>query len=459
MSIFNFNLRDTGKITFGTDNEIELGHVHDTGLTLKHTATADDKPIILTLATGETDIAADDVIGTINFQAPYESSGTDAIEVCAGIEAVAEGVFAENNNATKLSFKTGASEAATEKMSLSSGGNLTINNGTLTAATGSTIGNLTLANGSITDSSGTISFGDENLTTTGILTAATGSTIGNLTLANGSITDSSGTISFGNEALTTTGILTAASGSSIGNLTLANGSITDSSGAISFGNEALTTTGTITVARTSNSVTTAAITASQSGYGMFMDGSIESGVGPRGYIGFYNGGIAKNPAFIELNWIGPTMKINGNIQYTGTISDVSDDRLKENEVLITDAVTTIQKLRPQIYDKKTTFTNTDTTTWDQESGLIAQEVYYDATELRHLVIVPDGVTPDENITTSTDPSDDPDYSSWGDEPASINYIGVIPYLVKSIQELKDTIDSQSATITNLTTRITALENP
>ena len=383
MSIFNFNLRDTGKITFGTDNEIELGHVHDTGLTLKHTATADDKPIILTLATGETDIAADDVIGTINFQAPYESSGTDAIEVCAGIEAVAEGVFAENNNATKLSFKTGASEAATEKMSLSSGGNLTINNGTLTAATGSTIGNLTLA----------------------------------------------------------------------------NGSITDSSGAISFGNEALTTTGTITVARTSNSVTTAAITASQSGYGMFMDGSIESGVGPRGYIGFYNGGIAKNPAFIELNWIGPTMKINGNIQYTGTISDVSDDRLKENEVLITDAVTTIQKLRPQIYDKKTTFTNTDTTTWDQESGLIAQEVYYDATELRHLVIVPDGVTPDENITTSTDPSDDPDYSSWGDEPASINYIGVIPYLVKSIQELKDTIDSQSATITNLTTRITALENP
>ena len=24
MSIFNFNLRDTGKITFGTDNEIEI---------------------------------------------------------------------------------------------------------------------------------------------------------------------------------------------------------------------------------------------------------------------------------------------------------------------------------------------------------------------------------------------------------------------------------------------------
>ena len=35
------------------------------------------------------------------------------------------GDFAADNNATKLSFKTAASEAASEKMSLSSGGNLT----------------------------------------------------------------------------------------------------------------------------------------------------------------------------------------------------------------------------------------------------------------------------------------------------------------------------------------------
>ena len=41
--------------------------------------------------------------------------------------------------------------------------------GTLNASTGSTIGNLTLANGSITDSSGAISFGNENITTTGTL--------------------------------------------------------------------------------------------------------------------------------------------------------------------------------------------------------------------------------------------------------------------------------------------------
>jgi len=46
--------------------------------------------------------------------------------IAAGIEAVSEGDFAADNNATKLSFKTGASEAATEKMALSSAGVLSI---------------------------------------------------------------------------------------------------------------------------------------------------------------------------------------------------------------------------------------------------------------------------------------------------------------------------------------------
>ena len=92
--------------------------------------------------------------------------------------------------------------------------------GTLSAGSGSTFGNLTLADGSITDSSGDISFGNENLTTTGTITAATGSQIGNLTLANGSITDSSGDISFGNENLTTTGTLNVSGLSTLSTLTV-----------------------------------------------------------------------------------------------------------------------------------------------------------------------------------------------------------------------------------------------
>ena len=117
---------DAAVLSFGEDNEITITHVADKGLNLKHTATGDDKPIILTLQTGETDIAANDVIGTINFQAPDEGQGTDAILVAAGIEAVSEGDFSSSNNATKLVFKTAASEAAASKMTLSSAGVLTV---------------------------------------------------------------------------------------------------------------------------------------------------------------------------------------------------------------------------------------------------------------------------------------------------------------------------------------------
>jgi hypothetical protein len=119
-------LADGGIIYFGNDQDVTLTHDPDDGLFLKSIATGDDNPVLLTLQTGETDIAADDVIGAINFQAPDEGTGTDAILVAAGIEAVSEGDFSSSNNATKLSFKTGASEAASERMSLSSAGLLTI---------------------------------------------------------------------------------------------------------------------------------------------------------------------------------------------------------------------------------------------------------------------------------------------------------------------------------------------
>ena len=119
-------LADGGVIYFGNDQEITLDHNADDGLRLKHTATADDKPINLILQTGETDMAANDVLGKISFQAPDEGTGTDANEIAAAIQAVSEGDFSSSSNATKLSFMTGASEAATEKMTISSAGDVVI---------------------------------------------------------------------------------------------------------------------------------------------------------------------------------------------------------------------------------------------------------------------------------------------------------------------------------------------
>ena len=119
-------LSDASVLGFGVDTDVKITHVHDSGLEFKNTSTDDDTPFVLLIQTGETIITGSDVLGKIQFQAPDESSGTDAILVAAEIAAVAESAFSASSNATKLSFKTGASEIAAEKMSLSSGGNLSL---------------------------------------------------------------------------------------------------------------------------------------------------------------------------------------------------------------------------------------------------------------------------------------------------------------------------------------------
>ena len=125
---------DSGVLNFGADKEITLTHDPDDGLILKHAATADDSFPELTFQTGDTDIAVNDLLGRINFQAPDEGAGTDAILVAGAIAAISEGDFSSSANATSLIFQTGASETATTKMTLSSGGNLDVT-GDITGST------------------------------------------------------------------------------------------------------------------------------------------------------------------------------------------------------------------------------------------------------------------------------------------------------------------------------------
>jgi hypothetical protein len=112
-------------ISLGDGQDVTITHDPDDGIFLKSTATTDDNPIILTMQTGETDINLDDALGGIYFQAPDEGTGTDAILVAAGIEAVSVGEFGAASNATKLSFLTANSEVAAEKASLDQAGNFT----------------------------------------------------------------------------------------------------------------------------------------------------------------------------------------------------------------------------------------------------------------------------------------------------------------------------------------------
>jgi hypothetical protein len=157
---------------------------------------------------------------------------------------------------------------------------------------------------------------------------------------------------------------------------------------------------------------------------------------------------------------------NGTLAVAGaataaSFTPSSDDRIKSDEVFIEEATSTLRKLRPQTYNKWSAmdYTTNSNASCTRESGLIAQEIFYDAPELRHLVTIPEGA--DSNalyttaITSSSDPSIDPDYKDWGSNIAFLNYIGLIPYLIKSIQEKDADLQIAQSNIATLESRITA----
>jgi hypothetical protein len=117
---------DDAAIQFGADSEITLTHRHNDGLILKHTGTGSGSRPALAFHAGETEITSGDVLGKIEFQAPDEASGTDAVLIGAEIRAVAEDTFSASSNETRLEFRTGNSEAATTKMSIDGDGNVGI---------------------------------------------------------------------------------------------------------------------------------------------------------------------------------------------------------------------------------------------------------------------------------------------------------------------------------------------
>ena len=121
-------ISDSAVLSFGADSDVTITHVADTGLTIKNAHTSGNSGVgaVLTLQTGDTDMADGNVLGHIKFQAPDEGAGTDAILVAAGILAEAEGDFSSSSNATAMVFQTGSSEAAAEKMRLDSNGDLGI---------------------------------------------------------------------------------------------------------------------------------------------------------------------------------------------------------------------------------------------------------------------------------------------------------------------------------------------
>jgi hypothetical protein len=139
------DLQQTGTITVGVDN---TGHDvkffgASAGAFMLYDESADQLVVQgasadattssgkLLLSTSLTDINDGDVLGRIDFQAPLEAGGTDAIVVGATILAEADATFSSTVNSTDLVFLTGDSGAATEKVRIDSTGQVTFADGAI----------------------------------------------------------------------------------------------------------------------------------------------------------------------------------------------------------------------------------------------------------------------------------------------------------------------------------------
>jgi hypothetical protein len=126
--------------------------------------------------------------------------------------------------------------------------------------------------------------------------------------------------------------------------------------------------------------------------------------------------------------------VNGTVYAVNTtISGISDVRYKENIRDLDDGLSKVMQLQPRKFD------------WKEGKGKdIANDRGFIAQEFEE--VFPDLV------------SEWKDPAPEGEEPYKAVRADLIPTLVKAIQEQQATIESQATAITDLTTRLTELEN-
>ena len=134
-----------------------------------------------------------------------------------------------------------------------------------------------------------------------------------------------------------------------------------------------------------------------------------------------------------------TMQMYTNSLTTNSQYGASDDRLKHNEEPINNALSTIRKLNPQVYDKASELNDTINTV--REAGFIAQEVY-EISELKHFVKPPE-----------TDPDHPAPYKYW-----SLNYGPLFTYNISATKELDAIVQTQQAEINTLKDENTLLKS-
>ena len=195
--------------------------------------------------------------------------------------------------------------------------------------------------------------------------------------------------------------------------------------------------------------------------------NIGSGAGTSALNFLYSSNVGSGGAGVF--YTRARLQSNGRLELDANLlqnQNFSDDRLKTNEAYLENATESLLKLSVQTYDKEkvNNFNLLERTGKKiRETGLIAQEVYYNAPEFRGLIDcgteyndefdlsgnqIGDGnaegtkIIPDEMDLSGVPIGEDPDYEGAGwskTATASVEYQGFIAYLIKSNQELHERI--------------------
>ncbi|MEL6389915.1 MAG: tail fiber domain-containing protein [Bacteroidota bacterium] len=150
------------------------------------------------------------------------------------------------------------------------------------------------------------------------------------------------------------------------------------------------------------------------------------------------GGVFLRGAFVGIREKNPmhALHVLGDVGITGEFFAMSDARVKRDIVSLTDAGEIIEALRPVHYSYNTDDFPTLSLPDHQQYGLIAQEVED---------VIPELVTHHSQ------------HDRFDGGLKGVNYMGLIPILVKGYQEQQDEIKDYKKEISNLEERLARLE--
>jgi hypothetical protein len=139
---------------------------------------------------------------------------------------------------------------------------------------------------------------------------------------------------------------------------------------------------------------------------------------------------------------------SGNVTVTGTFSNPSDARTKQNVRPIASALHTVGQLQPRSYEYRQDMGMN--LPEGQQFGFVAQDLEQVLPQLVTQIKAPIDVEADHDAARKGEYAHaDPTYT----EIKAVNYIGLIPILTQAIQELQGEVKAQAAEIATLKAQI------